>query len=795
MSSFRFIIFLSAGLFLFLSLNLSAENKHNSRFKSNANIAGHVLSDGQHLPFVTISVKGTTLGTIADDTGHFILSDLPLGEQTLVASFLGYEPEEIAIDVQPGVTDQVRFNLKYDALGLQEVVVTGDRNEKKRSESSVIVNSLGASLFNSSHSVNLGEALNFAPGLRMENNCQNCGFTQVRMNGLEGPYSQVLINSRKIFSGLAGVYGLELIPANMIERIEVVRGGGSAIYGSNAIAGTINVILKDPMVNSYEVGFGSGVSGIGMSNAGPGAPDSNISFNSSIISGDSRTGLSLFGHHRERAPFDANGDDFSEMGLINNTTLGARMFHRFGMRGKLSVDFFNISEDRRGGNDFDKLPHMSDVTESAGHKITTGAINYNQFFRSTDLLNVFASAQHINRDTYYGANQSLADYGNTLNLTYNTGIQYKALLGKSTLTVGSEVSGETMLDQKLGYPEVDSEQPDGLSYTENTVVADQIINIAGAFAQYDVNFNKLLISVGGRFDIYRVEDREKQFAPKTGNVFSPRINVLYNLLPGLQARAGWSTGYRAPQIFDEDLHILTSGARQVLHRNDPDLTAETSSSFMASLDYNHLIGNTSAGLLLEGFHTRLKNPFVLDYGVPDDNGVVEYTRMNADGFAQVSGINAELSVVPGRNVYLTAGFTLQQSFYSKAQEFGEKRLFRSPNQYGFISADMKLNKNWDLSLTGNYTGKMLVPYFGPELENTDEGELRESNPFFDFGGRISYKTTINNAGIEVFSGVKNLFNSYQKDFDMTIDRDPGYMYGPNTPRTIYFGVRIGNLLR
>jgi outer membrane receptor for ferrienterochelin and colicins len=765
------------------------------RLKTDANLVGHVVNEGKHLPFVTISVKGTSIGTVSDETGHFRLLHMPVGKHTIVASFMGYKPQEIEVLAVEKETQEINFHLEYDALGLEEIVVTGDRNERKRSESPVIVSSLGPKLFNSTHSVNLGEALNFAPGLRMENNCQNCGFTQVRMNGLEGPYSQVLINSRKIFSGLAGVYGLELIPSNMIERIEVVRGGGSAIYGSNAIAGTINVILKDPMINSYEVGFGSGISGIGMQNAGPGAPDSNISFNSSIISADSRTGLSLFGHHRERSPFDANGDDFSEMGMIKNTTLGARLFHRFGMRGKLAVDFFNISEERRGGNDFDKLPHMSVITESAGHKITTGALNYNQFFRSTDLLNVFASAQHINRDTYYGANQSLADYGNTLNLTYNTGVQYKALFGKSILTAGTEISGETMLDQKLGFPEINPDKPGEMIYSENTIVADQTITIAGVFAQYDINFDKLLVSVGGRFDNYRVEDKEKQFEPKTGNVFSPRVNLLYKLVPGLQARAGWSTGYRAPQIFDEDLHILTSGARQVLHSNDPDLKAETSSSYMASLDYNRLIGNTYASLLVEGFYTRLQDPFVLDYGEPDANGVVEYTRQNADGSAQVSGINTELSVVPGRKLRLSAGVTIQQAMYSEVHEFDEKRFFKSPNHYGFISADFSIKKRWELALTGNYTGSMLVPYFGPELENPEDGELRTSNPFFDMGSRISYKASINNTGIEIFTGIKNIFNSYQKDFDITADRDPGYMYGPNLPRTIYFGVRVGNLLR
>ncbi len=787
-----------AFFFFFLGLqNIAFATEYPSKpsGRTNAVITGHVMADGEHLPFVTILVKGTVLGTTADETGHFKITNLPEGRLILVARYVGYKPQEIEVDVLAGITQDVTFELLPDLLGLEEVVVTGDRNEKKRYESAVIVNSLGPHLFNSTHSVNLGEALNFAPGLRMENNCQNCGFTQVRMNGLEGPYSQVLINSRKIFSGLAGVYGLELIPANMIERIEVVRGGGSAVYGSNAIAGTINVILKDPMINNYEVGLGSGISGIGMSGEGTGAPDSNISFNTSIVTLDSRTGFSMFGHHRERAPFDANGDDFSEMGMIKNTTLGARMFQRFGMRGKLAVDFFNISEQRRGGNDFDKLPHMAVITESAGHKITTGSASYNQFFRHTDLFTLFASAQHINRDTYYGANQSLSDYGNTLNLTYNTGAQYKAILDWSTFTAGAELSGETMLDQKLGYPELNPLNPAETIYTDNTIVADQIINIAGVFAQFDIVISKLSVSIGGRFDNYQVEDKQQNFNPKTGNVFSPRVNFLYKLTTQLQARAGWSTGYRAPQIFDEDLHILTSGARQVLHRNDPSLKAETSSSYMASLDYNRFIDNTLVGFLVEGFFTRLTNPFVLHYGEPDEDGIVEYTRQNADGYAKVSGINTEINVMPGRKMRATAGFTIQKALYSEVHEFNETRFFRSPNQYGFITSYFQLPKNFELSVSGNYIGKMLVPYFGPESENPEAGELRVSSHFFDMGTRLSYKTRFNNTGLEIFAGLKNAFNSYQKDFDFGDGRDPGYMYGPNMPRTIYFGLRIGNLIR
>ncbi|MFW5708252.1 MAG: TonB-dependent receptor, partial [Bacteroidota bacterium] len=655
---------------------------HNMRMKTDANIVGHVTSEGEHMPFVTIALKGTTIGTVTDETGHFRLIHLPVGEHTLVASFVGYKPTEIIVNARLGETSEINIDLEPDALGLEEVVVTGDRNERKRSESAVIVSSLGPKLFANTNSASFAEALNFAPGLRLENNCQNCGFTQVRMNGMEGTYSQVLINSRAIFSGLAGVYGLELIPSNMIERIEVVKGAGSAMYGSNAIAGTINVILKDPLVNSFEVGLNSGIQGLGVDGAGRQSPDNHLSFNASMVTADQRTGLSVFGFRRNRSPFDANNDEFSEVTMLDNITIGSRLFHRFGTRSKLSVDFFNINEERRGGNDFEKLPHMADVAESAKHNITTGSIDFKQFFRGTDVLTVYASGQLIGRDTYYGAEQSLSDYGTTDNFAFNTGVQYKAYLGSSGFTAGVEVIGENLVDKKLGYPENimnDEGLLQDIEFTENTIVADQSLFTSGIFAQYDLRFSNFMLSAGGRFDRYSVEDKQSNnSSPKTGNMFSPRINLMYTFSPQLQARVSYSQGYRAPQIFDEDLHIETSGARKVIHINDPDLEAETSQSYMASVDHNRMMGNTSLSILVEGFYTTLFNPFVLEFGEPDANGVVEYVRQNAEGNANVRGINTEINIIPSKTFSLSAGITLQKAEYDEVQEFGEKRFFRSP---------------------------------------------------------------------------------------------------------------------
>jgi outer membrane receptor for ferrienterochelin and colicins len=770
-----------------------------SQRKTDANIFGHVICDCEHAPFATITVKGTTYGIATDETGHYILVNLPVGTHTIKAQAVGFKPLEKEISIQAGETKEINFTLEEDVMGLEEVVITADRSEIKRTESVNIVNTLSPKLFSSSQSVTVIEGLAFSPGLRIENNCQNCGFSQVRMNGMEGPYSQILINSRPIFSGLAGVYGLELIPANMIERIEVLRGGGSALYGSNAIAGVINIILKESVSNSYEAGFSTSLTGTGMDESGGIAPDYSANFNTSLISADSKTGISLYGFTRERKLFDANNDTYSEIAPMTNLTIGSRLFHRFSLRSKVAVDFFNIKEDREGGNRHEYPLHQRDVAEAVKHDIKTGAVTFEQYLREYDLFTVFVSAQHLVRDSYYGANRSLKDYGRSEDLTYNTGIQYKAFLGRSSIIAGFENTGGFLKDEKLGYPDYDNavivnDSIVSVPQTGNTLISDQSSVTTGAFLQYDLKLNKFKLGLGGRLDHYSIIDNAKNNEAKTGNVFSPRISVMYEVYPSVQARLSYSQGYRAPQIFDEDLHIETSGSRQVINVNDPDLKQETSHSIMTSLDINRLIGTVSTGLLIEGFYTRLNDPFVNLIGVPDEDGRVLYTRMNAEEGAVVRGMNIELKIKPLTDFSFTSGFTIQSSKYDAGQEFGQRDFFRTPSDYGYFNIDWDPVKKLCLSVTGTYTGKMLVPYFGP-MTDPVFGELRKSDPFYDLGSKIQYDVKLNGATLQFFTGIKNLFNSYQSDFDSGSDRDPAYMYGPVSPRTVYFGIKIGNNIK
>jgi outer membrane receptor for ferrienterochelin and colicins len=763
-----------------------------NRPKTDAMLFGDVKSGNEHIPYASISIKGTTIGTAADATGHFKLINLPVGLQTVVISAVGYKPysQQVTFIANSSVT--IHASLEPDNIGIEQVVVSADRNVKSRHNSPSIVNAIGAKLFQRTQSVTLSDGLNFSPGLRMENNCQNCGFTQIRMNGLEGPYTQILINSRPIFSGLAGVYGLELIPANMIERVEIMRGGGSAMYGSNAIAGTVNLITKDPISNTFSIESSYGLTG--PSYASP-SPDFNLNMNGSYVSDNYKTGFSLFGFYRNRQPFDANDDGFTEMASLKNSTLGARFFQRVADRGKLTFDYFYIDEFRRGGNKFELPLHEADIAESVDHEIHSGAANFDLLMREADKVSVFFSAQQVNRGSYYGANQDLSAYGFTDDLTFSSGIQYQRqlqhlIISPASLTSGLEINGSTLQDQKLGYynPQEDIHYP-------NTEVANQHLSTKAGFIQSDWHGKKWVLTTGLRYDKYRVTDKTGDSNDVSGNVLSPRISLLIKPTHHWQLRAGFAKGFRAPQIFDEDLHIETSGSRKVLHRNDPGLVQETSNSYTSSLSYTNDEGKWQYQLLAEGFYTLLMNPFSNEYGTPDENGVVIYTRKNAEQGATVQGINLEFNISPSTRWQLQSGYTFQKSMYAEPQEFEQKRFFRAPDNYGYYSMSYSPSLKLNLSATGNYTGPMLVPYFGPELANPEDGELRTSQSFFEAGLKAAYTIKISDhLKLEWNAGIKNIFDSYQKDFDTGIDRDPSYIYGPLSPRTIYMGIRIGSLL-
>src|SRR5690606_20724150 len=275
-------------------------------YSQTAILKGKITSEGKPIEAVSIAIKGKTIFTKTDKNGYFELKNIPTGSQEIVVSFIGYQTLTETIVFQENQTIDKNFELFEDYLNLEEVVITATRSEVPVYKSPVIVSRISSKSFETTQTLALSEGLNFTPGLRLETNCQNCGFTQVRMIGLEVPYAEILINSRQICSSLVGVYGIDMLPANMIDRVEVVRGGGSALYGGSAIAGTINIITRDPMENSFSIGTNYSFVDFEV-------PDRTFNVNGSIVNEKFDKGISFYAYNRDRKPFDANDDGFSEM--------------------------------------------------------------------------------------------------------------------------------------------------------------------------------------------------------------------------------------------------------------------------------------------------------------------------------------------------------------------------------------------------------------------------------------------------------------------------------------------------
>ena len=751
---------------------------------TDAHIAGHVLDahTQEHLSFVNVQIKGTSMGCLTDESGHYYLKNLPEGKHTIIFSMMGYETLEKSVVLHRDTLIEINVAISEKSFLMDNVVVTANKYATKQKEVATIVNVISPLIIESTTSNSMADVLNFQTGLRVEETCSNCGVPQIRINGLEGQYTQILMDSRPIFSSLASVYGLEQLPAGMVDRIEVIRGGGSALYGANAIAGVVNIITKEPTRNFFNISNSSAFTQ-------QGNYDINTSMNASVVSENQKAGIYLFGVQRNRQQYDRDDDGFSDIPLLRSTTAGFRSFFKTSDYSKITAEYHHTTEYRRGGNGIDDLqPHEALLCERLRHNIDAATAKWDFFSQdSKHFLSAYTSFQHIARDSYFGTNMNPNAYGKSTDLVSVTGAQYRFSypcgIANADLSAGAEYSYNQLRDQILGYG-------------RNTL---QKVHLGGGYVQNEWKTTAWSVLVGGRLEQHSLLEKPI-FSPRANARWSPIVNGKSTItstpvaLNDLILRLSYASGYRAPQIYEEDLHVGAVGGEVSLISLDKDLRPEYSHSVSGSIDMYKRFGKWDMNLTVEGFFTQLNDVFTLVENGHDAMGNLLLTRTNASG-ARVSGVNLEAKFSYGHLLNFQAGYTYNHSRYIKPEQWSEnpniapqRRMFRTPEHYGYFLLNIEPIKHFHVLTNGKVTGSMLVQHFAGYIP---EDEEVTTPTFFEWDFKLCYDIPIyKHYTLEINVGVKNILDHFQRDLDQGKDRDAGFVYGPAAPRTFFAGINL-----
>ncbi len=670
------------------------------------------------------------------------------------------------------------------------VVSTGTRTERLASEVPIRTEMIRQELFRSAAARDLSAALEYLPGIRSEANCQNCGTAEVKILGLGAGYNQLLFDGQPLFSGLASVYGIEQVPTAFIDRIEVVKGGASALYGPGAVAGVVNILPREPVTarQQYESSFER--------IAGASATSQTVLRDWASENGD--LALTLYGQLNDSGAVDLNGDGFSEISAKRFHTIGANGLLYPTENGKLAFNYSHSGEQRRGGDASHLQPHESQITEQLQHSWHRGGIAWQNRFDSGASYRISASLSHVARHSYYGGVGAVPLPGQT---GYDAET-YAAALQQSRLLYGYSDTTRYFIDSLYSHRIGQHDLSWGAQYQIDQVF-DEKRDDAGQSLRSDgsvAEFSGQDPIVRGDFDNlgFFVQD---EWAPTRSTALvaglrldkhselddwalSPRIAARHAAGDAWTWRASVSTGFRAPELFDEDLHIeiLEDPTRT---RNAAGLKKERAISYAIGFAWNP--ATETRRLKIEGnlFRTALADTFNVSPAVQiDPQGNAYKERRNAGG-ARVQGFELNASYRLSTRLSAEFGASYVDSRFDAPQEVldgvFETRFLESPAWTGVAQLAYENEAFADLFLGLVYTGPMIA------LKEV-EGTLNPSTPSFlvlDLTASKHLHLSIRGKErhIDLTLGVKNLLDARQKDLGFGPERDASYFYGPRFPRS------------
>ncbi|MDB2368766.1 TonB-dependent receptor [Flavobacteriales bacterium] len=702
-------------------------------------ITGFVFStDNQGISFSSVNVKGQSIGTASNADGFFELNDIKVGEYEFVFSAIGHKKFKKKVKIKQG-TNTLNVILEASTYDLDQVVVTGTMKEQFLSASPVKVDVVTQKFLEKIATSNVMEVIENVNGVQKQINCGVCGTNDIHINGMEGPYTLVLINGMPIMSSLSSVYGLNGIPTSLIKQIEIIKGPSSTLYGTEAVAGVINILTKNP----------KDVSPIELDAFLTSHQEKNIDF--AFAPKMNKVDMLFSGNLFQMSHFlDDNADNFSDIPLSERLIL----FNQWNFKRKSEKSFALSAkyylENRSGGvKEWDESLRGSDSIY--GESIYTDRLELAATYQMPweEDVRIDASYNYHHQDSYYGDTKYEAYQS-----IYFANLLWSKRLGHAhDILSGLTYRYQTFIDSTLA--DVDEKK-----------------FIPALFVQDEITFNRKWTTLLGMRSDYHDEH---------GFIFSPRLNVKFKPQTYTTFRLNAGTGFRIVNLFTED-HAFLTGSREVLVVED--LLAEE--SYNINLNANHIfsLGRSTGTLDFDAFYTYFTNKITPDY----DSNPNQIIYANLDGFSVSRGVAFQIQQNFDFPMSLKAGGTVLDVYSVDENNEREDELF-APSFSGVFSLSYKWNTiNTSMDWTAKVTGPMFLPTFPKPFERA------EVSPWFS-QHHLQIKKVFSEK-LSAYIGLKNVFNytqdspliDWQKPFGD--DFDTSYAYGPLQSRRFLFGLSI-----
>ncbi|MCU0468007.1 MAG: TonB-dependent receptor [Arcicella sp.] len=695
---------------ILLTIILTFLLKQSFGFTQSQGLKGKVISEGKAAEFVNITILPLkNIGTQADAEGNFLLKNVPIGKQVIQISGVGFKTTQRTVQIQKDKITTVSFEIESDQTALNEVVVSGTMKETLVNLSSTPIEIYTPTFFKKNPTPNLFEALTMVNGVRPQLNCSVCSTGDIHINGMEGAYTMVLIDGMPIVSALSTVYGLSGIPNSMVERIEVVKGPASTLYGSEAVGGLINVITKSPLKSpTISLDFNSTTYG---EHTLDGAVKAKIGKASTMLS------TNYFNFQNR---IDKNNDGLTDLTLQNRISV----FNKWSFQRKNNRTFTlagrYVNEDRFGGE-------LNWQKQDRGGDKIYGESIYTKRWEMVGNYQLPINNQQINFQFSYNHHDQNSAYGN------------QPYIAKQEIAFG-----QLLWDKKLGKNH-DALFGLALRYTfyddNNTLTQDEndsTINkpsktfLPGIFAQDEIKINKRnTLLVGLRYDYNDIH----------GGIASPRVNWKYNSEKADIFRLSFGTGYRVVNLFSED-ETVYSGSRRVEVRSklNPEKSWNTNLSYQKTLTHTYGFIAVDASI----FYTYFTNKIVADYDTDPTKVIFD----NLKGYGELKGASINVDANFTNGIKLTVGGTYTDIYRVENDlKIRQKRTPIFTTNYAISYTHPKTQMMIDF--TGNIYGSMDLPLI--------ENDIRSArSPIFNISN-LQISRRFNN-GLQVYAGVKNLFN-------------------------------------